>query len=350
MRIFHLCAGAPSGGAETAFVDTCIAMHRAGIDVIAICRPHATMTDKLSAGGVSFFTLPFGGIFDFKTRATLKELIKDYKPAIVQTWMNRAAQHCPRPSPSLPPFKLVARLGGYYKLKYYRGVSHFVTNTPDIKKYLLGKGIAPERVTPINNLVTLDQTVPPLNRETLNTPPDAFVFLVLARLHPVKGIDDFINALAKVPENAYGWIAGDGAEREKLETLTKQLGISHRLRFLGWREDKEALLGATNALVVPSHSEPFGNSFAQGWAAGCPLITTASQGPIQFVQSGTDALMVPIADSDALAHAMTELIQDKNLGTRLAAEGFKRYEEEFTPRACVTAYRDLYETLNKQNT
>lgn len=346
MRIFQLCAGAATGGAETAFVDTCLAMREANMDVTAICRPHEAMMRQLQKGGVPLFTLPFGGLFDFTTCAVLKKLIKDHKPAIVQTWMNRAAKHCPRPAADLPPFKLVARLGGYYKLKYYKGVSHFVTNTPDIKTYLVKQGVASSRVTHINNLIRLDEPTQLIDRAALDTPTDAFVFLTLARLHPVKGIDDFIGALAALPDNAYGWIAGDGPERGRLETLAARLGLGGRVRFLGWRTDKEALLAAADALVAPSRFEPFGNSFAQGWAASCPLITTNSQGPAQYVENGKDALVIPINDSDALAKAMRILMNDKALGSAIAARGLVRFNEEFTPEACVHAYKTLYATLS----
>lgn len=345
MRIFHLCAGAKTGGAETAFVETCIAMKQAGWDVTALCRPHANMTGPLGEADVPTYTAPFGGVFDFRTKGLIRSLIKEQKPDIVQVWMNRAAKFCPRPDAKLPPFTLVARLGGYYDLKYYKGVERFVANTADIKRYLGEHGVPEHNVTVINNLVTMDGDYTPLPRAEFDTPEDAVVFLTLSRLHEVKGIDDFLEALAALPDNAYGWIAGDGPDRAKLESHARTLGIAHRVRFLGWRNDRTALLKTADILVFPSRFEPFGNTFAQGWAAGIPLITTATAGPSLFVQDGQDALMIPVGDQAALAKAMTGLMDNQDLAVSLASNGLCRFEEEFTTGATLAAYEAFYKSL-----
>jgi glycosyltransferase involved in cell wall biosynthesis len=346
MRVFQLCAGAAAGGAEAAFVDFTIALHQAGVDVTPICRPHPSMLEPLRAAGLTPVTLPFGGAFDWRTKPALRKLISERRPDIVQTWMNRAAKHCPKPDGKLPLFKCVARLGGYYKLKHYKGVDHFVTNTADIRRWLIEQGVAADKVTHINNFADLDQIVTPLSHKDFDTPADAFAFLTLSRLHPVKGIDVFLHALAALPsKKAYGWIAGEGPERAKLEALAQELKIDGRVRFLGWREDRAALLQAADALVFPSRFEPFGNSFAQAWGAGCPLVSSDSEGPRQYVRDGQDALLVPTDDAEALSAAMRRLMDDKALGKKLATVGKARFAQEFTREACIAAYQTLYQSL-----
>lgn len=328
-----------------AFVDTCLAQHAAGLHVTPICRPHPAMTERLQAGGLAPVTLPFGGWLDFQTGPALSRLIRDQKPNIVQTWMNRAARFVPRHRRNLPPFRFVARLGGYYKLKYYGGVDHFITNTPDIRRYLIGKGIPADRVTHINNFADIDDGHPPVGRAALDTRPSDFLFLTLARLHPVKGIDLFIRAMARMPDKCVGWIAGNGPEEDALKDLARSLGVENRLRWLGWREDRTALLKAADAFVFPSRFEPFGNSFAQAWGAGCPLVTTASEGPIQYVTDGEDALVSPIDDTDALVQNMTMILEKKALREKLILNGTERFAEEFTRDACIHRYQKLYRHL-----
>src|SRR5204862_129183 len=75
----------------------------------------------------------------------------------------------------------------------------------------------------------------------LGVPQDALLLLTLSRLHPKKGIDTAIRALARLP-NAHLCIAGDGPEQAKYETLAHELGLTERVRFLGWRNDRKALL------------------------------------------------------------------------------------------------------------
>ena len=76
------------------------------------------------------------------------------------------------------------------------------------------------------------------------------------------------------------------------------------MRFLGWRDDRAALLAAADVCVMPSRYEPFGTVMAEAWSAGTPLIVAAAQGPRAYVKDGENGLMVPIDDAAALAAAI----------------------------------------------
>ena len=75
MKILHTMAGAQNGGAEMAYVDMLRAQKAQGINVIAACRPNATRNPLLVEAGIPVHELPFGGVFDFKTKKALEELI-----------------------------------------------------------------------------------------------------------------------------------------------------------------------------------------------------------------------------------------------------------------------------------
>ena len=75
----------------------------------------------------------------------------------------------------------------------------------------------------------------------LDTPPGVPIILVLARLQPAKGLDTAIRALAHIPD-AVMWIAGDGPLHDDLANLAAETGVASRLRLLGWRDDRSALL------------------------------------------------------------------------------------------------------------
>ncbi len=77
--------------------------------------------------------------------------------------------------------------------------------------------------------------------------------LALGRLHPNKGFDLLLDALA-LTRDIHLWIAGDGPLRQDLERQARGLRIADRVRFLGWREDTAMLLAASDMLVSPSRS------------------------------------------------------------------------------------------------
>ena len=128
MKILHVMAGGKFGGAETAFVDMCIAMHQAGEIIEVATRNNTLRMGKLKQAGIKVHILSFGGVLDFITLWKLNQIIKHFQPDIVQGWMNRACHLIPKWSEkmSIPQYLTVARFGTPYKLKYYKQMQYFV--------------------------------------------------------------------------------------------------------------------------------------------------------------------------------------------------------------------------------
>ena len=132
------------------------------------------------------------------------------------------------------------------------------------------------------------------------------MLLALSRLHEKKGLDVLLRALAELP-GCVAWIAGDGPLEADLKALAARLGVADRVRFLGWRSDRGALLKAADICVLPSRWEPFGTVMLEAWAAGTPLVAAASQGPSALIEDGGNGLLVPVDDAPALAAAIRRL-------------------------------------------
>lgn len=346
MRILQVMAGAAHGGAETAFVDMCIALAEAGEQITVATRPNPLRVARLVNAGLAVHELPFGGAWDFFTTIALRKIIRRCEPHIVQTWMSRAAAKTPRWSPEdkAGRYLVVSRLGGYYKVRHFRTSDYFTTITPDIREHLIRGGIDPGRVRHINNFAETEQGARPVRRDTLDTPDGAPVLLALGRLHQAKAFDVLLRALSQAP-GVYLWIAGEGPERGALEGLCDRLGLRERVRFLGWREDRASLLLAADICVFCSRYEPFGTVFVQAWAQKTPLIVTDADGPRQYVRDGRDGLVVPVDDVAALSAAIRRLAGDRELGRSLAAYGYERYLEEFTKDRTVAAYLAFYHDI-----
>jgi len=332
-RLVQLMAGAEHGGAEAFFTRLAVALQRAGQEQRVAIRPYPARIAALQAAGIAPVALPFrGGPLDFATRRGLRALVRDYRPRVVLSWMNRATSLCPRGD-----FVHVARLGGYYDLKYYRGCDHLIANTRGIAAYLTAQGWAADRVHYLPNF----PTVAAGGLIATERRPDAPLALALGRLHRNKAFDVLLEALARA-DGVHLWLAGDGPERAALERQARQLGLDNRARFLGWRDDAPALLAACDFLVVPSRSEPLGNTIVEAWAAERPVIATETAGPRELIASGETGLLVPAEDAESLALAMTRLAEDRELRRRLAAAGHARYAAEFSAPRVVAAYQALF--------
>ena len=226
-------------------------------------------------------------------------------------------------------------------------MDYFVSITPDLKRHIEETGgIEPHKVRHINNFAETEDNVVPVTRESLETPKDATVILTLARLHESKALDVAIRALESLP-NVYLWLAGEGPLRTELEALARDAGVEERVRFLGWRSDRAALLQAADICAFISRIEPFGTVFAQSWANETPVIVSDADGPSQFCRDGEDSLIVPKEDVSAFVEAVRKLQASPELKEKLIQNGLKRYRGEFTKEQSVQAYLDYYREVLK---
>ncbi|HUT99267.1 MAG TPA: glycosyltransferase [bacterium] len=134
---------------------------------------------------------------------------------------------------------------------------------------------------------------------------DRFTFLMPARIDGRKGHDDLLRAVSICGDAPFDvWIAGDGPARRSLERMAARLGVTGRVKFLGFQRDMPALLERVNALVLPSLRESLPLSLREGFAAGLPAVATAVGGIPELVEHGRTGLLVPRRDHRRLARAM----------------------------------------------
>ncbi len=338
MRVLQVMAGAQHGGAESFFERLVCALQATDIDQKVVIRKDAERAARLKTGGIDPSQLPFGGMLDLYTPYGLRCIAKHFKPDVTMTWMNRAARMMPKAGGVR-----VARLGGFYDLKYYRTCDHLLGNTRGIVDYLVDQGWPAERAHYLPNFVTVETTVS-VARSHFNTPEDAPLMLSMGRLHTNKAFDVLIEAMKQV-EGAYLWIAGEGPERLALETRSYNSGLDDRIRFLGWRQDIGALLTACDIYVCPSRHEPLGNVVIEGWAAKKPVVAAASQGPVELITDGENGLLVTVDDAAALAAALNQLITRPDLQSRLGASGYSAFEHSFSRDVVVDRYRAFFEKI-----
>lgn len=169
-----------------------------------------------------------------------------------------------------------------------------------------------ETLVDIPNGVDLEpfarQAAAPVNCDPSLTPKQYLLFL--GRLNERKGVDILLRALATLEPQAEGVqlvVAGDGPERSALESLTSELGLASRVRFVGAVHGETKTYYLQNALgaVVPSRNwESFGLVVLEGYAAGCPVIASSLPGLGDLIEEGKTGLLVPPESPSALAAAL----------------------------------------------
>jgi glycosyltransferase involved in cell wall biosynthesis len=340
MRVMHVMAGAEEGGAENIMLESVLALGEAGHAQHVVTRPdNAFRIEKFKEAGIGVDTAGFNNAWPFSTRRTLASAIEAFKPDVIEYWMGRAGQFAPAEHKA----RSIAWYGGYYKLARFKTCDWHVGLTIDLLRHIREQGVSDDRSAIIHTYADF-QGAEPVSRASLSTPERAPVALSLARLHQKKGLDTLLEAACRLPD-LYVWIAGEGPLEAELKAQSARLGLDHRVRFLGWRNDRGALLAACDVVAFPSRYEPFGTVTVDAWAASRPLVAADAVGPAAYVKDGVNGLLVAKNDVDALASALGRVVYDKTLAQKLVAGGRASYEAQFTKAAFQRDSLAFYEQV-----
>jgi len=160
----------------------------------------------------------------------------------------------------------------------------------------------------------------------------AGTLLFLGRINWKKGLDCLIDAMKGAPE-ARAVIAGNDEENltPKLRAQAERNGVAGRIEFRGpvSGANKETLLRTSTALVLPSHSENFGNVVLEAMAMSMPVIVTPDVGLAADVEQSGSGLVTRNTPEE-LAAAIRTMLGDPSRRAEMGARGRQLVEERFT--------------------
>ncbi|HIF26042.1 MAG TPA: glycosyltransferase family 1 protein [Micavibrio sp.] len=343
MKILHIVAGAERGGAETFSLDAIKALHEAGVQQYVVCRPHKHVVKALEERIIPYTAISFGRITKFLQQIKIKKSIKSFAPDMVHCWMNRGAIFMPA-GMGLP---VLGWFGGYYNLKNYKNCHYYMGVTRDIVRHIGEKSGTPERAFVVHTFGTLEADKP-VTKADLGVPEDGKTVLLLSRMHWKKGVDTLLEAAKKLEDNVYLLLAGSGPDLEKYQKMAEELGVADRAKFLGWRDDRAALLGVADVCVLPSRYEPFGTVIAEAWYAKVPLVATKADGAKQYVTHESDGLLLEIDDVDTLAAHIDTALKDDAMRAKLIENGQKTYNSLFSKEVVTKELIEAYTKIIDQ--
>ena len=178
-------------------------------------------------------------------------------------------------------------------------------------------------------------------------------FISIGRLLHWKGFHLGLRAFhqANLTNTEY-WIVGEGAEWERLQTLTKDLGISDKVKFWGLlpRQKTLSMLESCHVLVHPSLHDSGGMVCIEAMAAGRPVICLDLGGPAIQVTDKTGFKIKAETPQQAvsdLAEAMTQLVKDKQLRERMGQEGKQQVSQNYSWKILGEHFNQLYSEIVK---
>lgn len=172
------------------------------------------------------------------------------------------------------------------------------------------------------------------------------MLLAVGRLSQEKGHADLVDALGQLAQSAPAlpWklvLVGEGPELPALQSRAAALRITDRVVFAGF-QSAGPYFPAANVFVLPSHSEGSPNVLLEAMAAKLPVVATAVGGVPEIATQEQTALLTPARDSRALAEALQQVLTDPALAARLAAQGYDRVCQTFSPAAYLQSLVSIY--------
>jgi glycosyltransferase involved in cell wall biosynthesis len=188
-------------------------------------------------------------------------------------------------------------------------------------------------------------------RVTLDVPAEAHVVSTVGRLTAIKQHDLFLEAAALVAQRdpqALFLIVGDGDLRGDLERTAARLGLTPRVRFLGWRRDLATVYGATDVFMLTSRNEGTPVALIESLAAGVPGVSTDVGGVgdvIDDIHEGAIGLLAPSGDARTLADHTLSLLANPDERRRMGESGRRSVTARYTLHRLVANVERLYREL-----
>lgn len=305
--------------------------------------------------------------FDTRVIEELKRVVEHKRPDVIQTH-NVKSHFIMRLSGLWRDIPWIAFHHGYtttdFKMRAYnqldrwslRKAHRVVTMNKIFAEQLIQAGANREGMRVLHNAidvegilnVDLEEATKLKNR--LRVAEDEKVIIAIGRLSLEKGQIDLIRAFAKLRERQAKLqtklvIVGEGPERERLEQEINLLNIREQVVFAGQVSDVKPFYAIADVMVLPSHSEGSPNVLLEAMAANVPAVATAVGGVPEIATHEENALLVEARNSEALAQAISQLLNDKEFAQKLAANAQQRVIKNHSPQSRLRSLLEFYREL-----
>lgn len=176
--------------------------------------------------------------------------------------------------------------------------------------------------------------------------------LFAGRLASNKGLVHLMDAMPKVlsefADTTFVLVGEDEGQKNILKKRAHALGVAEKLKFTGHIKDDNLFLSAFSAcdvFVLPSEYEAFGLVLLEAAACEKPCVATDVGGVPEVLVNGKTGMLVEYGNSDALANAITTLLDEENKRKNMGRAGRIRVKENFTWPKIVDKIEGLYKEV-----
>lgn len=240
---------------------------------------------------------------------------------------------------------------GFFKKRFSRAVfpcwgKKVVAISAQVEEHLIKDfKVDKKNIALIYSGIDLKKFPEPAQKITLKEPP---VIGIIARLSEEKGhiylVDAMKMVLDKFP-SAQLLIIGEGRMKQKLVSLVRTLGIEKNVFFISQIQNTSEGLSNMDIFVMPSLKEGLGLALMEAMASGLPVIGSAVGGIKTLIKNNYNGIMVEPADSQALAKAIIDLLQDSIKRQYLSVNARSYIKENFSYEKMIAQTEAVYSEI-----
>ncbi|KAF1015872.1 MAG: N-acetyl-alpha-D-glucosaminyl L-malate synthase [Stenotrophomonas maltophilia] len=373
LRILHTEAAKGMGGQEIYIFRHMQAMRARGHQIELLCQPEARLGALAREHGFTVHTLKMGGLARLlRGIVSVARLVRRGRYDVVNTTSRRDALIAAAGA-RLGGTPLVVRsrhlMSPVNSVLTYTGLPHrIITVSSFVKQLLVDRGIDAARigiVPPItavpewnasptgDSWAALQQVRAQVRSELGFTEADTVVGCVAVLREP-KGHMDLLRAmvpLCRANPALHLVIVGDGEPvMSRLKALRDETGLQQQVHLLGYRCDAGRLVAGFDVFALATHKEAAGTVFLEAAQAGVPIVATRVGGVPEMVVEGSNAILTPLGDNDALGGALRLLADDPQRRRLMGRAGWDwmRAAHRFTADGHAEAAEHYYHQWLKE--
>lgn len=345
------------GGTEKVILQLCKIM-KPESNKIVICSCGGINVEKLNKMGIKHYNIPDIEKKDIKTvivvLKTLLKIIKKENINIVHTHHRMAAFYT-RIIRFIRRFTFINSTHNTFNdkkslTKFALGKAHIIAVGDKVKNNLCDfYEIQKSHIEVIHNAIEpfkgAIQSV-----ELLQKYKNLGYFLVgnIGRLSEQKGIEYFIKSVPMVLKECSKvkfFIAGDGEDKEKIESLISDLSLENEVILLGYRNDIPNLMSQLDLIVLSSLWEGFPLTPIEAFSVGKTIVATAVDGTVEIVENDVNGIMVEAKDINGLAKGISNIINNPNKRKKMEINAYNAYITKFNYKKLEEKYIKYYDKI-----
>lgn len=359
-QVVHLIETLNCGGTENNLLRMLPELEKTGWhNIVVTLGGGGEMLPRFREAGVEVRVLNQGNFLSYRTLATLAKTLKEIQPDIVVTNLIRADILGRVFLPLLVPYPIISYLHTTYNHPRYQIARlfewltkplarHYIANSVAVRDFYQTKlGVGASKLSVVEGGIDIDifeQADETSVRRELKLPSQALVVTCVGNLAPNKGqaslIESFEIAFGNNP-NAYLLLVGEGENRPTLEALRQKSRAAKRIHLLGRRTDVARILKLTDIFALPTLFEGLSVALLEAMAAGVAIITTNIPENRVILTDQTTAWLVPPADTETLAKALSALGKDPKRRAELGSSALKHVRQHYSMASFAPKFAEV---------